>query len=86
MVFFGGVFGFGQGGDGEQKLQEQRDREDEVEESFEQVTDLRDPEAARAGEEELREKAVEDEDEEDELDGGAATSDDAGRASEDEGK
>src|SRR5271168_279996 len=67
VIFFGGVFGFGECGDGEEKAKEQRDGKDEIEEGLEDGGDAPDPEAAGAGEEELREKAVEDQDEEDEL-------------------
>ena len=65
------VFGFGEGGDGEEELQQHGDGEDEVEERLQDGKDAGDPEASGAGEEELGEEAVEDEDEEDEFAGGA---------------
>src|ERR1700678_3515049 len=80
MVFFGGVFGFGERGDGEEELQQHRDGEDEVEERLEEREDASDPEAAGAREEELREEAVEDEDEKDEFAGCADDLAEAGSA------
>ena len=56
---------------------EEGDGKNEVEEGLEREGNAADPEAAGAGEEDLRDEAVEDEDEEDELEGGA---DDLGKA------
>ena len=68
MIFFGGVFRLGEGDDGEQEAEEEGDGKDEVEEGLQDdVADAEDPESAGAGEEELGDEAVEDEDEEDEL-------------------
>jgi hypothetical protein len=56
---------------GSEKAEEECYRKDEVEEGLEDGGDARDPEAAGAGEEELGEEAVEDEDEENEFEDGA---------------
>jgi hypothetical protein len=71
VVFFGGVFGLCQRGDGEEKLQQHCHRQDEIEKRLKDRKDADDPEASGTGEEELGHEAIEDEDEEDELAGGA---------------
>ena len=73
VVFFGRVFGLGERGDGEQQLQQHGDGKDEIEERLKDRQDAGDPEAAGAGEEDLREEAVEDEDEEDEFEAARTT-------------
>ena len=70
MVFFGLVFRLGEGDDGEQEAEQEGDGEDEIEERLDEETDAQNPEAARAGEEDLGEEAVEDENEEDEFEEG----------------
>ena len=71
VVVVGCVFGLGERGDGEEELQQHGDGKDEIEERLQDGQDAGDPEAAGAGEEELGEEAVEDEDEENEFEGGA---------------
>lgn len=71
MVLFGLVFGLCQCGDGEEELQQHCYGEDEVEEGLEDGQDPGDPEAASAGEEQLRQEAIEDEDEDNEFAGRA---------------
>jgi hypothetical protein len=71
MVLFGAVFGLGEGGDGEEELQQHGDRKDEIEEGLKDRENARDPEAAATGEDELRKETIEDKDQEDEFDGGA---------------
>ena len=56
----------------EHELQQQGDRQDEVEEDLQHDADAQNPHATGAGEEDLRHEAVEDEDEQDELKGGGA--------------
>src|ERR1700722_618630 len=76
VIFLCGVFGLGKRGYRQQQAKQQGDGEDEVVESLQNGRDARDPEATGAGEEELGKKAVEEEDEQDELEDGA---DDLGR-------
>ncbi len=67
MLLFGGVFGLGEGGDREQETEQEGDGKDQVEEGLHEEADTGDPHAAGAGEEDLGQEAVKDEDEEDQL-------------------
>ncbi len=71
VVVLGLVFRLCQRSDGEEQLQQHGDGKDEIEEGLKDGKDAGEPEAAGAGEEELREEAVEDEDEKNEFEGGA---------------
>ena len=70
VLLFFGIFRLRQRGDGEQQAQQQRDRKDEIKERLQQIADTGDPEAASAGEENLRQQAVEDENQQNDLEDG----------------
>ncbi len=68
MLF--GVFRLCERGDGEEKAEREGDGKDDVEERFECEADTGDPKAAGAREEDLWDKAIEEDDENNEQEGG----------------
>ncbi len=69
-VVFGFVLGFRKCGDREKKLQQHGDREDEVEERLQHGQNVNQPETASTGEEQLRQKPVEDQDKKNDFSAG----------------